>query len=284
MPEHPPPPRWSVERRLGFIASRLTWEGRINRTDLVARFGVSPNQATADLRQFETLHPGSLAYDPRVKTYRAGPGLAAPTPPAANDLLRELRLIAEGVLSPEEATLAYPPTAETAEPPARAAAADVLAVVLAAIRERRGLSAIYRSFTSPDAGRRPLEPHALVFDGFRWHARAKDVEAKRFKDFVLGRLSEPELCGSATGTSEDDSEWNARVELRIAPHPGLAPHQKEAIVADYDMRDGYLALRPRLAVTFYLKRRLGLLEGHQSRPPEDQHIVLVSEAEVEPEA
>ena len=33
--------RWSVERRLAFLEQRLFWEGRVNRADLIERFGVS---------------------------------------------------------------------------------------------------------------------------------------------------------------------------------------------------------------------------------------------------
>jgi len=272
----PTPPRWSVERRLEFIASRLQWEGRINRADLVGRFGVSPNQATADLKRFEALHPDALRYDQRAKTYRAGPGVARPAAPEALALLRELRLIAEGVLAPPESTLASPPAADVAEPPARPVPSDVLSAVIEAIRDRRVLEATYQSFSAPTPSRRSLAPHALVFDGFRWHARARDLVQDRFRDFVLGRLSDPSMAGPAAA-ARDDREWNTRTELEIAPHPGLAPHQRAAIEADYGMTGGRLRLHPRAAVTYYVKRRLGLTEGHMDRQPTDQHVVLVSE-------
>jgi hypothetical protein len=280
-PSSPPPspftPRWSVERRLDFITSRLTWEGRINRLDLVARFGVSPNQASADLKRFEALHPDALRYDTRAKTYRAGPGVPSPDVAAAGGLLRELRLIAEGVLPADDGTLAHPPAAEIAEPPPRPVSPAVLAVVIAAIREGRAMGAGYQSFSSPTPRRRKLEPHALVFDGFRWHVRARDAESGAFRDFVLGRLSEAALSGRASAAPADDAEWRRRAVLEIAPHPGLSPHQRAAIAADYGMTDDRLILRPRLAVSDYVKRRLGLTEGHHLRRPEDQHIVLVSE-------
>jgi predicted DNA-binding transcriptional regulator YafY len=277
MPHPHPSPRWSVERRLDFIAARLTWEGRINRQDLVARFGVSPNQATADLKLFESLRPGALVYDTRAKTYRAGPGLPPPDAPAAEDLLRELRLIAEGVESPEEGVLSARPPAETAEPPARPVPPDILAVVITAIRERRAFWADYQSFSAPQPRRRRLEPHALVFDGFRWHARARDADEDRFRDFVLGRLSRPELDDPAMAPADADREWWERVELVIAPHPGLEPHQRAAIERDYGMTDGRLVLWPRAAVAWYVRRRLGLTDGHEARPSRDQHIILLSE-------
>ncbi len=94
---------------------------------------------------------------------------------------------------------------------------------------------------------------------------------------MLGRLSQPSLAGPAASHAAEDHEWNTRVELEIAPHPGLAPHQKAAVVADYGMTDGRLVLTPRAAVVYYVKRRLGLTGGHEARPPNDQHIVLLSE-------
>ena len=254
------------------------WGGRINRLDLVARFAVSPNQATADLKRFDELHPGALRYDTRAKTYCSGPGLAPPDVSAAQMLLRELRLMAEGVLAPEHGVLAPPPPAELAEPPLRLVPPAILAAVVAAARDGRVLSAVYQSFSAPEPRRRRLEPHALVFDGFRWHARARDTEEDRFRDFVLGRLSAPKLEGPARESgSETDRGWHTRVELEITPHPSLAPHQKAAIAADYGMEAERLILRPRLAVAYYVKRRLGLTEGHSDRAPYDQHIVLRSE-------
>lgn len=268
------PLRWSIERRLEFIERRLVWEGQINRADLVRQFGVSPNQATADFRRFEAAHPGALRYDTRGKTYRLGHGSMPPGAEEVADLLRELRLIAEGVMPKSEGTLAWPPPLALAEGPSRRVDPEILHAVVAAIREGRTLEAGYRSFTTPGTGRRRLEPHALVFDGFRWHARARDAEAGAFKDFVLGRLSQAELSGPAAGSADDDRDWHELVEIVVAPHPGLAPYQRAAIEADYGMTDGRLALRCRRAVAYYLRRRLGLIPGHEQLAANDQHIVM----------
>jgi hypothetical protein len=270
-------PRWSVERRLEFIERRLLWEGRINRFDLVAHFGVSPNQATADLKRFEASHPGALAYDTRARTYRAGAGLR---PPGDNDvrlLLRELRLIAEGVIPQADGSLATAVPLALAEAPLRLVPAAILAVVIAAIRDHLQLVAVYQSFSTPEPRKRRLEPHALVFDGFRWHARARDVDENRFKDFVLGRLSEVVTSGVASVAPAEDRDWWSDVDLVIAPHPGLSAHQRAIIAADYGMVDAQLVLRVRQAVAFYVKRRLGLVPGHESLAANDQQIVLLDE-------
>lgn len=267
-------PRWSLERRLAFIASRLSWERRINRADIVARFGVSPNQATGDLRKFAAFHPGALVYDTRAKVYRAGSAWIRPDASDASALLRDLRLVAEGVLTSDATALAAPMSLALAEPPFRAASANIVAAVVAAARGGRTIEALYQSFSTPTPRRRRLEPHAMVFDGFRWHTRARDAEDGQFKDFVLGRLSEPSDAGLATISAASDLDWHTWIALDVRPHPGLSPAQRAAVEADYGMVDGRLRLSCRAAVANYLKRRLGLIHGHEGRRPEDQHIVL----------
>lgn len=281
MTPSPPPsassPKWGIEQRLAYIGSHLAWERRINRSDLVARFGISPNQATADIRRFAEVNPGALVYDGRGKTYRAGADWSRPDDNDAAALLRELRLIAESLLPETDGLLQAPPPVALAEGPLRPVPPAVLAGMIEAIRHRLRVRAVYQSFSTPEPTLRRLEPHALVFDGFRWHARARDVDEDRFKDFVLGRLSEVGADGPAATHAADDGEWNRLVRLEIAPHPDLAPHQRAAIASDYGMTEGRLILQPRAAVAYYVKRRLGLTDGHERRPPREQHITLVSE-------
>jgi hypothetical protein len=40
-----------------------------------------------------------------------------------------------------------------------------------------------------------------------------------------------------------------------------------------------LRLQVREAVVFYVKRRFGLVAGHETRPAAEQHIVLISKEE-----
>ncbi len=261
---------------MDFIRRRLIWERVINRADIVARFGISPNQATADLRHFQNLHPASLSYDRKAKTYRAADSLR----PELEDtvlLLQDLRLICEGVMAAGDGALTTWPAIATAEAPLRPAKSDVVAAVLATARQGRTLSIIYQSFSGPRPRRRLIEPHAFIFDGFRWHARARDAEDGAFKDFVLGRMSKPDIKGPVSIGPDGDRAWNTFITLTIAPHPNLSRPQTRAIEADYGMSKGQASLTTREATLFYVKRRLGLLSDHEMRPPEEQHIVLVNE-------
>lgn len=276
------PLRWSVERRLQFLEQRLYWEGRINRADLIERFDVSVNQASADLSRYQALAPGNLVYDGSRKTYVAGTGFApAFAPPDADRYLAELRLLGDGIIAPGEGDLGELPPYAVALTPRRAVPEDVLRGVLAAVRGGRVLEARYQSMSSPRPRRRRLEPHALAFDGFRWHARARDVEDGAFKDFVLGRMTEPKVSEApAAAPASDDADWSSWVTLRIAPHPDLTPGQAAAIRADYDIAGRAREAKVRKALLFYTLKRLGLDTPPDARPPHEQHIVLVNRDEV----
>jgi len=274
--------RWSVERRLAFIEERLYWLGHVNRTDLVRRFGVSMSQASGDIARYLALAPQGVSYDKRAKHYAAGdafrPVLAKPD---ARRFLGELRLVDQDILAREDTLLGELPPFDATPVPERAIDPFVLRLVLAAIRETRSIDALYQSMTRPQPSRRVIEPHALAYDGFRWHARAFDRETSEFRDFVLGRLSRPKLAGPAFSAARQDEDWQSFVTLVIAPHPKLTPAQARAIAVDYRIKGRSLRLEIRRALLFYALKRLGLDVKEDARPPQEQHITLLNRAEIE---
>lgn len=267
--------RWSVEQRLAFGRNRLFWDGSLQREDIMRRFGVSSTQATTDLSRLRAAMGESMAYDVSRRAYVPHADFAEPAADASA-LLTELRLIAEGMLPEGGGILSTSPPLAVAGLLVRAVDSQVLRAILWAIRDHAALTADYVSFQRPDVTRRTLSPHALVFDGFRWHARAHDAEDGRFKDFVLARLSQPAILGAARAVPERDEAWKRMVALTIAPHPGLSTHQRAVVERDYGMCRGVLVLTVREAVAFYARKRLGLLDGHETRPPREQQIVLLS--------
>ena len=67
--------RWGVEQRLEFIEFRRFWEGRVNRNDLMDQFGVSVNQASADLNRYISASRRSqeIAISPMVSNKEHAP-------------------------------------------------------------------------------------------------------------------------------------------------------------------------------------------------------------------
>ena len=97
---------------------------------------------------------------------------------------------------------------------------------------------MYRS--SAAASTREVVPFVLVDNGLRWHIRGYDRKRSRFSDFVITRISEPEILDEPLKEHENrehDIQWNRIVELEIVPHPKLK-HPK-TIETDYAMENGY---------------------------------------------
>lgn len=274
--------RWNVEQRLVFIEDRLFWLRAVNRNDLTERFGVSTSQASADIAQYLALNPKGVEYDKSAKRYVASdefqPVLAQPD---AMKVLGELRLVEFGLMSSDDMTFGNAPPFAAAPLPDRPVDPLVLRALLTAIRSREAVSVRYQSMSRPEPTRRTIEPHALAHDGFRWHVRAFDRESKEFRDFVIGRITSPRTDGQGQSNPEDDADWNSFVKLEIAPHPKLTDAQTRAIVADYGIRGTSAIIRVRRSLLFYALKRLGLDVPADTRPPNEQQIVLVNRKEID---
>jgi predicted DNA-binding transcriptional regulator YafY len=125
-----------------------------------------------------------------------------------------------------------------------------------------------------------LCPHALVFDGLRWHARAFSYTHDQFRDFVLARMSSAELKLSAEVDSSEDAVWHEFVLVRIGAHPGLSAPQKEAVEFDYAMESGVLEHKVRAALVPYFLQAMRISRDDLARDAMAQQIVLLNRDEL----
>ncbi|MCY0093871.1 hypothetical protein [Hoeflea ulvae] len=63
---------WGVEQRFEFREFRLFWEGHVNRSNLMDRFGVSLDQASTDLNRYIGFAPDNIVYNKSARTYVRG--------------------------------------------------------------------------------------------------------------------------------------------------------------------------------------------------------------------
>ncbi len=276
--EAPKKPNWGFRQRLEFIEFRLFWEGRLNRGDLIDFFGISRPQASLDLARYIELAPKNIRYDRKRKTYLAS-GTFTPAFGRAESSAAYLDLI----LTPERPQANFigrSPSAEVVKYPQRRVEAQVLRKVLTAIRERLMLRIEYQSMNRPNPTSRAISPHAIAFDGFRWHARAYCHEHQAFRDFVLARILKVYDASATSIDSGKDSAWNQTLNVVVAPHPNLTSMQKRAIALDFGMKNNRKTLRTRRALAFYLLRQLGLDNASRTTEPNAQHIILVNRNEV----
>lgn len=283
--EHTPDLRWSVEQRLEFIEFRLFWEDSINRSDLVDHFNISVPQASADLGLYQKIAAGNVKYDSNRKTYVPTRGFKPLyLAPSTRDYLSQLRLIADGVSSPKETWCGWLPPFDVVPLVRRRASITKLRKVLQAIRSRRALYIHYQSMGRPEPLWRWITPHALGFDGFRWHVRARCHRNDDFRDFVLARMLTVDKFREDRINPEQDREWQETLVLKIGPNPKLSPGARQAIELDYGMKNGVLELACRVCLSFYMESHLGLdldTFGKFKVPAKRQQIVLLNRAEVE---
>jgi hypothetical protein len=269
--------RWSVERRLEFIEFRLFWEGHVNRGDLMGAFGVSVNQASTDLNRYIATAPDNMVYDKSARTYaRTAQFEPLFLKPDASRYLSQLRSVADGILDRSDAWIGEFPPYDAAPTPVRGMNAKTLRSVTAAIRRSEAIEVKYQSLSRPEPRWRWIAPHAIGFDGFRWHTRAFCLTDQSFKDFLLSRIIETRGTKPSAAEPGADAEWNEHVTLEIGPHPELSDTQQKVIALDYGMRSGKAKIPVRKALLYYALKRLGLDTDPSARRPQDQQIVLLN--------
>ena len=275
---------WGVERRLEFIEFRLSWEGGVRRSDIMAAFRVSEPQASKDLTLYQERAPDNAVYDKVSKRYVAGDGFRPVfLERGPEKYLQRLRSLAEGLTGSMESWIANEPDVDIVVTPTREVSEDCLRAILGAHRNGQSLEILYQSMSldRPKPMWRRITTHAFGYDGFRWHVRAYCHLTDRFKDFLLPRISgarDPQV-GGMPGSA--DKLWQERFTIRIAPHPDLSPDQQASVVRDYGMTNGEGEIEVRYAMLFYVLKRLNLL-GHPERlPARSQHIVVVNRDETD---
>jgi predicted DNA-binding transcriptional regulator YafY len=271
----------SVEERFAFVEFRVFWHGRINRADLIQRFGVSPTQASQDFKLYSELMPENLVYDGVEKAYLCGQNFVPRYADlSAESYLAPLLSISSGLLQPEDSLLRSVPNFHVSPNPSRGVNPLVLRAVVRAVDNAEAIGIRYQSMSSPEPSWRWIEPHAFAYDGFRWHVRAFCQNDRVFKDFLLSRIVEFGGQGPVTAEPSADEAWHKEVVLEIGPHPDLSDNQRRAIEMDYGMEDGRAQIAVRRALLFYALKRLGLDTDPAARRPQDQQIVLLNRDEV----
>lgn len=255
--------KWEVQRRLEEIDRQLFWAGSVGRTDLIARFGISPQQASADLKIYLDRVGQMVRFNGSIKRY-------VPTENFQPEFIQPCIEDYIGWAGDTGHAVTLVPL------PLRSASLAVLQALTKAIHQRRSIEISYRSLTTPEGAARKITPHSIVFTGTRYHVRAFCHRNEEFRDFVLGRIAETYDFSNAGPRKENDKPWNTLVIARVGPHPELTTAQRTVIEADYAMVDGEAKIHIKQALLLYLLDQFNLFEQKNDRPATSQQIVLLN--------
>ncbi len=276
--------RWGPDQRLEFIEFRLFWEGSVNRSDLIQRFGVSVPQASNDLADYRQLAPANLDYDVSGRRYvpspRFRPKLLKPNP---ERYLAQVKAMSDGIIDIGDTWLSTSPTADVMPIPNRRIDPAVLREMVGAVRKNDRLRIEYQSTSpeNPDPLWRWISPHAFGFDGLRWHVRAFCHRDERFKDFILGRCLAASDVKADGVPGKDDWQWQTFFDVVLQPNPQLAPGQKRAVALDYEMTAGRVVVPVRYALLYYFNKRLRLDVAERVDKVRERPIVVANKREFE---
>lgn len=252
--------------RLSHIDFKACFLGAIGRSDLVARFGIKEAAATRDITLYKDLAPDNLEYDTKAKIYIRAPSFEPLFDYSPSQALAALAHgFGDDFVGKHKALIACETPAQLNNPDL-----ETLSVLTRAIHQHKAVSLVYRSLSS-GRSTREVVPFVLVDNGLRWHIRGYDRKRSRFSDFVITRISDPEILDEPLKEHENrehDIQWNRIVELEIVPHPKLK-HPK-TIETDYAMENGVLKVNVRAAVAGYVLRRWNVdcSEKHSMDGPE----------------
>lgn len=243
--------RHKQRERLAYIDFRLYFLGELRRQDLLDRFEIGLAGATRDITEYRRIAPHNLDFDGTAKLYR-------PTkvfkPLFVHSPRRVFMALSQGFGQGLDTELEPMIRCEYPQP-LSLPDVSVVAPITRAIHLGKGVRLCYTSVNSGHSVKE-LVPFALVDIGARWQVRAFDLEKRKFRDYVLTRMQEPEVIDEKgyekLAILEDDVLWTRIIELELVPHPN---HPEPNIVKmDYGMKDGVLRVRVRAAYAGYMLR------------------------------
>lgn len=267
----------NFEKRLWFIELIAWWEGKTNASALINQFAISRVQAQQDIKRYQQQAPDNLRYCASNKGF-------TPTslfqPMYINgDVIEYLNWLGQYEQLAEPAALPHHALAL----PARQVSAQVIRVLVSAMRQQKRVDVDYVSLSHPNHQGRNIVPHHFVKTGLRWHLRAFCEKSGEYRDFVLSRFrGEPELLSKSNHTAAEDNGWNTEINIILKPDPRLSPAQQQVIAQDYSMQHSQLTIKTRACLAQYLLQELQVNLRQPGISPEAQQLVVVNIDEVKP--
>ena len=269
--------REKFEVLLRFKAIELIayWEGRLITSQLMRHFGISRQQASKDIKQYqERYNSQSLEYSPDIKGYRPTKTFK---PKLTNGHINEYMDLMSGLVSQSvPITLIQDPHIASVHMPDRAVKPEVVRELIQACRANQALSIEYSSMNNPTPHERVISPHTLIYSGFRWHVRAYCHERHEYRDFVVSRISQIFLLDQSIYISNgEDTLWHEEIELNIIPNQNLNDQQQLLVAKDFVMTKGILKMKVKKALIHYtLQRYQVAINESEKQLPKQYHLQL----------
>ncbi len=247
--------RQEVQTRLRALEIVAYWEGRLVTNQLTDWFGISRQQASADIKLYNSeVNPGSLEHHPAVKGY-VPVGKFTPVMTAGH-INEYMELLSSQSFQPMAQVLESHSNIAAVQLPDRAVRPEIVRELVKACRTRESLHIVYSSMNTPQLHERIISPHTLVYTGFRWHVRAYCHLRNEFRDFLVSRIARARRATGNPAVSEAlDLLWQEETMLTLVPNHNLSEAQRALVELDYGIADGRLRIKVKKALAHYTLQR-----------------------------
>lgn len=271
----------TLKRRFWLIELLANWEGRISGGHLQHYFQLGRQQASKVINDYQDAYPNGIIYCSSAKSFLV---TADFTPNfISHDVAEYLNWISGQSTHLPLADDKYQLAHAILTPPARNVSPHIMRPLVHAMRQGERLEVDYGAVTHPDRSGRIIVPIRFVNTGRRWHLRAWCEKAQAYRDLVLSRLhGTPTIEGKCLNPLPIDIAWDTQLTLHIQPDPRLSEAQQAALIHDYGMQDGELALSTRAALAHYLLHELQINTKMLDGNPVAQQLILVNQDEIKP--
>ncbi|EPL1604725.1 TPA: hypothetical protein QCI27_000878 [Enterobacter roggenkampii] len=242
----------AILNRLHWIEGQLMWVGEFNRKDLVTRFAISPQQASADIALYKEFAPNNMEFNNRSKvffivdSFRAmfeHDGIHWLEQEQHNDPDKALELVH---------IIGIP---QKMDP-------HIFRTLNRCRKYEIPVCVEIGNFSAAETTLDLICPHSIVVTPIRWHVRAWSNKNQKFVDVPISRIRSAEPSTANEWVSKQaDREWLEHLPIILTPADNLNDGQKKMVYKSYGMTDGIVQISTRICLIYYTLASMQLLNA-----------------------
>lgn len=242
----------AILKRLQWVEGQLSWIGEFNRKDLVVRFAISTQQASADIALYKEFAPNNMEFDYRSKVFFLSESFAPLFDHEPIEWLQqEQHSEANNLLGLVDIT-GIP---QKMDP-------TIFRTLNRCRKYETPVQVEIGTFSSSEKRKDLICPHSIVVTPLRWHVRAWSGQRQKFIDLPISRILNAEADANKHWVAKEaDREWLTEIPIILAPAKHLKPKQKNMIHSVYGMTDGMVEIPTKVCLIYYTLASMGLLSA-----------------------
>ncbi|TOG45991.1 hypothetical protein CGJ01_21660, partial [Vibrio parahaemolyticus] len=242
----------AILKRLQWMEGQLSWIGEFNRKDLVTRFAISTQQASADIALYKEFAPNNIKFDNRSKVFFLSESF---TPLFEHEPIEWLQQEQHKEVGNLLGLVDITGIPQKMEP-------KIFRTLNRCRKYETPVQVEIGAFSSSEKREDLICPHSIVVTPVRWHVRAWSGQRQKFIDLPISRILNAVPNDSRDWVSKEaDREWLTEIPIILGPSEHLEPSQQQMVSNAYGMSDGVVAIPTKVCLVYYTLTAMKLLSA-----------------------